>query len=47
MPILFFKRLSDVYDEESTTGKAHRFQIPTGCHWGDLEVLEMHLGQAI
>ena len=47
MPILFFKRLSDVYDEEASAGQEHRFQIPDGCHWSDLESVEINIGTAI
>ena len=47
-PLLFFKRLSDVYDEECEKVRAefgeealdweenHQFQIPDGAHWNDV-----------
>src|SRR5437667_3776826 len=46
-PLLFLKRLSDVFDEELANARArygiefedfaenHRFQIPDGSHWAD------------
>lgn len=50
-PMLFFKRISDVYDEEYQTAleesdgdeqyaalpEFHRFVIPEGCHWDDVQ----------
>lgn len=50
-PMLFFKRISDVYDEELAEAlklsggdqffarfpENHRFQIPEGCHWNDVQ----------
>src|SRR3954465_11978937 len=42
LPLLFFKRICDVWDEEhaamlneygSAYADEHRFQIPDGCHW--------------
>jgi len=58
-PLLFLKRLSDVYDEELEIAKAklgddftdfpenHRFQIPDGCHWGDLRQTISDLGKTL
>jgi type I restriction enzyme M protein len=48
LPLLFFKRISDVWDEETadtaTLGNAdpvdfpevHRFNVPEDCHWRDV-----------
>jgi type I restriction enzyme M protein len=60
-PILFLKRISDVYDEERLTAlnesggdadyaelpEQHRFQVPSGCHWTDLQKKSTNVGQAI
>ena len=58
-PLLFFKRLSDVYDEESERVKAeygeealeweenHQFQIPEGAHWNDVRNVAKDVGKAI
>ena len=58
-PLLFFKRLSDVYDEESEKVKAeygeealeweenHQFQIPEGAHWNDVRNVAKDVGKAI
>jgi type I restriction enzyme M protein len=60
-PLLFLKRISDVYDEEhldalSESGgdieyadlpEQHRFQIPTGCHWAELQKKSTDVGKAI
>jgi len=60
-PLLFFKRISDVYDEEYTAAlvesggdeeyaqfpQNYRFQIPKGCHWGDVRVVTTNVGQAL
>jgi type I restriction enzyme M protein len=60
-PLLFFKRISDVHDEEYATALAesdgdeeyalfpqnYRFQIPKGCHWGDVRVVTTNVGQAL
>ncbi len=60
-PLLFLKRISDVYDEErldaldESGGDAdyaelpeqHRFQVPTGCHWTELQKKSTNVGQAI
>src|SRR5512135_2038881 len=56
LPLLFFKRLCDVYDEEAaemieTYGEdfpdEHRFQIPTGCHWSDMRATALNVGAAL
>lgn len=58
-PLLFFKRLSDVYDEECEKIKAeygeealdweenHQFQIPDGAHWNDVRNVSENVGKAI
>ena len=60
-PLLFLKRISDVYDEERLAAleesggdedyaalpEQHRFQIPAGCHWSDLQARTTNVGQAI
>jgi type I restriction enzyme M protein len=52
-PLLFFKRLCDVYDEEirfavNAHGEAfdedHRYRIPIGCHWSDIQGLSSNVG---
>jgi type I restriction enzyme M protein len=52
-PLLFFKRLCDVYDEEMRVaidahGEAfpedHRYRIPDGCHWSDIRLLSTNIG---
>lgn len=56
LPLLFFKRLCDVWDEErdrmvAEYGEAfddeHRFQIPEGSHWNDVRTTASHVGTAI
>lgn len=58
-PLLFFKRLSDVYDEESIKAKeafgeealdwdeSHQFKIPEGAHWRDVRNVSHDVGKAI
>ena len=58
-PLLFFKRLSDVYDEESRKAKdefgeealewdeSHQFKIPAGAHWSDVRNVSKDVGKAI
>ena len=58
-PILFFKRISDVYDEETEDAikeygdeasmfeEQHSFVIPEGCHWNDVRNTTMNVGKAI
>ena len=40
-PLLFFKRISDVYDEEFEN---HHFQIPEGAHWKDVRETTVNVG---
>jgi type I restriction enzyme M protein len=53
LPLLFFKRISDVWDEEHVRmldqcGEdfidEHRFQIPDGCHFDDLRSTAQNVG---
>ncbi len=55
-PLLFFKRVSDVYDEEYQQAIAesggdfaenHRFQIPSGFHWSDVRQTPKNVGMTI
>lgn len=60
-PLLFFKRISDVHDEEHQAAleesggdeeyalfpQNYRFQVPEGCHWGDVRVVPTNVGQAL
>lgn len=52
-PLLFFKRLCDVYDEEIRVAVSdhdeafeedHRYSIPTGCHWSDIRRVSANVG---
>ena len=56
LPLLFFKRICDVWDEEhaemvETYGEdfadEHRFQVPDGCHWRDVRETPSNVGKAI
>ena len=58
-PLLFFKRLSDGYDEESEKAEeeygeealewdeSHQFKIPEGAHWSDVRNVSQDVGKAI
>lgn len=55
-PLLFFKRISDVYDDERQRAlvqygehfaEDHRFQIPKGAHWNDVRAKTKNIGQAL
>jgi type I restriction enzyme M protein len=55
-PLLFFKRISDVYDDEEEKARElygedfpedHRFQIPKGCHWNDVRKVTSNVGQTL
>lgn len=55
-PLLFFKRISDVYDDEREKARADHnevfpedfsFQIPDGCHWNDVRKTSTNIGQAL
>lgn len=56
LPLLFFKRICDVWDEEHAAMLAeygedfqdeHRFQVPTGCHWMEVRAAVRHVGTAL
>ena len=59
LPLLFFKRLSDVYleeyqdlldkykDKEIAGKRFHRFLIPEGCLWEDLRKQSQNVGQRL
>ena len=56
LPLLFFKRICDVWDEEHASMLAesgsdysdeHLFQIPSGCHWRDVRAAARNVGGAI
>lgn len=55
-PLMFFKRISDVYDEEYNTAmkesgadfpENHTFQVPKGAHWADVRKVTTDVGLAI
>lgn len=55
-PLLFFKRLSDVYDEELEATvdeygvdfpENHRFQVPYGSHWNEIRAVTQNVGLAL
>ena len=46
-PLLFYKRICDVYDEETANGKTHRFTIPEGFHWNDILAIEENIGASL
>lgn len=56
LPLLFFKRICDVWDEEHAAMLAqygedfpdeHRFQIPEDCHWRDVRGAAKNVGTAM
>lgn len=56
LPLLFFKRICDVWDEEyaemvETYGEdfadEHRFQVPRGCHWNNVRETPVNVGTAL
>lgn len=56
LPLMFFKRICDVWDEEyseavQTYGEdfadEHRFQIPEGCHWTAVRETPVNVGTAL
>jgi len=56
LPLLFFKRICDVWDEElermlTEYGEEfvdeHRFQVPEGCHWKDIRETPANVGAAL
>ena len=58
-PLLFFKRLNDVYEEEIENAikengaeaagweEIHSYQIPEGAHWNDVRNVPQDVGKAI
>ena len=55
-PLLFFKRVSDVWDEEHAASmekfgedfpEDHVVKIPEGAHWGDVRQITENVGQAL
>lgn len=56
LPLLFFKRVCDVWDEEHAAmlgaygedfADEHRFQIPEGCYWNDVRAATKNVGTAL
>lgn len=56
LPLLFFKRICDVWDEEHEAmlgeygedfSDEHRFQVPEGCHWRDVRETPANVGVAL
>ncbi|WP_295458207.1 type I restriction-modification system subunit M N-terminal domain-containing protein [uncultured Thiodictyon sp.] len=56
LPLLFFKRICDCWDEEHAQmvqtygedfGDEHRFQVPEGCHWDAVREAPANVGAAI
>ena len=58
-PLLFFKRINDVYEEETAKAikengpeaaeweETHSYQIPVGAHWDDVRNVPINVGKAI
>lgn len=55
-PLLFFKRICDVYDEELALAmhqygidfpENHRFLVPSGSHWNDIRAQSENIGLAL
>lgn len=56
LPLLFFKRICDVWDEEHAAMLAeygedfadeYRFQVPEGCHWSNVRRASKNVGTAL
>src|SRR5262249_24440073 len=56
LPLLFFKRICDVWDEEHAGmltkygedfADEHRFQVPEGCHWRDVRETPANVGTSL
>ncbi len=56
LPLLFYKRICDVWDEEyeetvaaygEDFGDEYRFQIPEACHWRDVRATPTNVGTAL
>ena len=47
-PLLFFKRICDVYGEEyAAFAEHHHFQVPEGSHWKDVRETTVNVGVAL
>lgn len=47
-PLLFFKRLCDVFDEEfALFPENRRFQVPLEAHWREVRQVTSNVGQAL
>ncbi|MFO0652650.1 MAG: class I SAM-dependent DNA methyltransferase [Polyangiales bacterium] len=56
-PLLFFKRICDVWDDETKAAveefgdasfaEAHRFQVPEGAHWRDVRAITKKVGAVL
>ncbi|MGB6866123.1 MAG: class I SAM-dependent DNA methyltransferase [Candidatus Aminicenantaceae bacterium] len=56
LPLLFFKRICDVWDDEyqeavesygEDFADEHRFQVPEGCHWNNVRETPINVGTAL
>lgn len=47
LPLLFLKRLSDHWDEESEKGLPHQFTVPKEAHWKSIDNCKGDLGEII
>jgi type I restriction enzyme M protein len=56
LPLLFFKRICDQWDEENAAmlteygedfADEHRFQLPEGAHWNDVRAAPKNVGTAL
>ena len=56
LPLLFYKRICDVWDEENRHAvelygedfaDEHRFQVPRGCHWRDVRETVRNVGATL
>jgi type I restriction enzyme M protein len=56
LPLLFFKRICDQWDEENAVmldeygedfADEHRFQLPEGAHWNDVRATPKNVGTAL
>ena len=56
LPLLFFTRICDVWDEEHAAmlveygedfADEHRFQVPEGCHWNNVREAPKNVGRAL
>ncbi|MCP4115751.1 MAG: N-6 DNA methylase [Desulfobacteraceae bacterium] len=50
LSIIFFKRISDVFEDEITNQNSqniHRYLIPEGCSWGDIVNIDFNVTSAL